>query len=239
MSNFVTNVGSQGGNAALLYTYNYANFNTGADVSYATGDDKWVRDNVYTPEIATWDTSLKWVFPVLDPSDPFTLLRGSNPDGSGNNIFGNKRRFTDLVGDAVVENFTGIYFDHLTGQKIAMTFNGLDIGNSFPDWESRLDYPFNNLVAGETGYHLPNYNEIMSFVVRFGVGYIRTFSNKFVQSSTTTATTANNYEFFFGSGGFATIASLVQRVKTQAITPPFYTKKAFTYNTTTKQMELS
>ena len=87
-----------GGGTEILYTYPYDLLNTGQDVSYAVGDDKWVRDNIYAPEIATWGTDLVWSMPVLNPSDLTKLLRGSSPDGSGNNIFGNKERFTDTLG---------------------------------------------------------------------------------------------------------------------------------------------
>ena len=226
MSNIVTNVGGQSGSVALLYAYDYGAFNTGADVSYATGDDKWVRDNVYNPEIATWDTSLIWVYPTLDPTDTTKLLRGSNPDGSGNNIFGNLERFTDDLGTQVYAN--SIKIDHFTG----LMWN--TINTSTETWEAGIILVNDSTNYGKTDWHLPNVNQYF-LSTRWGLPNSFLGESFNVSSMASTIRAADTNSFLWVRFDQNWIQS---RLRSQSSNTR-QTRKAFTYNTTTKQMELN
>jgi hypothetical protein len=135
--------------SAPLYIYPYDELNTGQDVSYAIGDDKWVRDNIFTPEINSWPTDRPLVKPILDPNDPTKLLRGATP--SGFNWFGNLERFTDTLGGQDYAN--NLVIDHLTG---------LMIDRIFKNGTSWLQIISNALVDN---FHLGNYKEYESLVI--------------------------------------------------------------------------
>lgn len=134
-----------------LYTYNYGALNTGQDVSYAVGDDKWVRDNVFNPEITSWDTTRPWVFPVLDPNDPTKLLRGAT--ASGNNIFGNKERFTDTLGGQDYTN--DLVIDHYLG--LMVTINTSPDGLTNSNWNTAILFHNDRNFQGFSDWFMGNW----------------------------------------------------------------------------------
>ena len=236
MSNFVTNVGSQGGGASILYAYNYGAFTTDQNVSYQTNDDKWVRDNVYNPEIATWDQSLVWSFPTLDPANFTLLLKGSNPDGSGNNIFGNKQRFTDTLGGQTYAN--NLIIDHFTGAMIYFEVDSsLRNFTTFNTFATALD------VGGYNDFHVGNAKELLS-VMRATQSDLAVFDyapfSFNLEQATSTSTTVyrsgagNEVLRMFAGAYFLTVVP--KGTTTRCMDIAF--RKAFTYNVTTKQMQL-
>jgi len=233
MSNFVTNVRSQGGSAALLYTYNYANFNTGINVSYVTGDDKNIRDTVINTEINTWPSNVlrPRLFPQLNPTDPTLLSFGVNPDGSGNNIFGNKNRFTDELGGTTYAK--DLVIDHFTGWMIKRTI--ISVGNS--NGETACNTNEALVFEGFSDWFTPNAIMILSILNPNGgfAGTFGPFDFAFTNRALWTSTKGNNFgwNFAFNDTYGVTNSSSDRTGSTLSF------RKAFTYNSTTKQMELS
>ena len=237
MSNIVTNVGGQGGSAAILYAYNYSDLSTDQNVSYQTNDDKWVRDNVFNPEINTWDNSLIWVYPTLDPNNFTLLLKGSNPNGSGNNIFNNKQRFTDTLGGQTYAN--NLYIDHLTGLMIY--FVGSTTNHTFASFNT---FATALNIFGYNDFHVGNGKELLS-VMRNAQAINGAFNYApfLFQNNHATSTSTTN----FRNGLAADVLRLLDGSYVLTIVNKgsgifclnIAFRKAFSYNTTTKQMELS
>jgi hypothetical protein len=231
-----------------LYTYPYSSFNTGQISSFAVGDDVWVRENVFNPEIASWPTDRPWVTPILDPNSPTKLLFGSNPDGSGNNIFGNKERFTDLVGG---QNYVNeVVIDHFTGEMKTKNY----IVSSL-DWETILNYHNNLVFAGKNDWHCGNSRQYELSAIEwfsglnyppfnYSVGTGDANSNLLAWTSTTSSFSSgsavrfnNNYNQT--NSGFGIGYRFIGRAKNQSQSIGLSFRKAFTYNPITGQMELT
>jgi hypothetical protein len=217
-----------------LYTYPYSSLNTGQISSFAVGDDVWVRENVFNPEIASWPIDRPWVTPILDPNSPTKLLFGSNPDGSGNNIFGNKERFTDLVGGQLYND--GLVIDHFTGLMIVIPF--VDTGAL---WESIIEFHHTRIFQGRDDYHAPNANEayFTQLTGQQGLNFhplnyaVPTVGNTRLKTSTTySLATTNNLTYPFINLAIAESKTADRRIG-------FSFRKAFTYNPVTGQMELT
>lgn len=147
------------GGAEPLYAYNYGALNTGQDVSYATGDDKWVRDNVFNPEIASWPTDRPLAFPLLSQTDFTKLVRGATPEGT--NIFGNLERFTDTLGGQIYAN--DLVIDHYTG--LMFSRDSLIINQAVSSWSSYINF-VNNLSIGDyNDFHGGNTKEWSSLII--------------------------------------------------------------------------
>lgn len=222
----------------VLHTYPYDKLNTGQTVKSADGDDKDIRDTVFAPEIAAQIASgLTLSFTVLDQTDPTKLLRGSNPDGSGTNIFGNLDRFTDTVGTQVYAN--GLVIDHYTGLMLPKDFN-LNLGV----WTSTLDFHNSLNLGGYSDWHCGNlkqYESIIDVSLENQLNY-PPFNFILVDGATKriwTSTSSNNsslaYQVFLNSNNSY---GCLPRNKADFETFAASFRKAFTYNPTTKQMEL-
>lgn len=213
-----------------LYTYPYDLFNTGQDVVFAQGDDKDIRDTVYIPEIAAQEASgLLLVYPRLSQTDPTKLVWGSNPNGSGTNIFGNLERFTDDLG---LQNYAnGVKYDHYLGLMAKV-----DVFTSFINWISALTAANNLTFFNKSDWHLGNTREhtlskswgiqaeFLGVTISTGVRFM---------SSTTDPADSSVFQWLRLSEEI-----ILNRDKGQSANAVFF-RKAFTYNSTTKQMQLS
>lgn len=217
-----------GGSSNVLYTYPYDSFNTGQDISYAQGDDKWVRDNVFNPEINSWDSNLIPVVPRLDQNDPTKLAFGCNPDGSGNNIFNNKERFTDTLGGQDYAN--GLVLDHYLGLMIT---NSFVISGSYKS--SIFINAQNYSNSGYSDFFIPNNNQ-HSFLQSSNQSLFNTYifltSNGICFSS---STDIDNKSAIL----IDTKRNQILRGSNTDVYNAFLCRKAFTYNPITEQMELS
>jgi hypothetical protein len=227
-----TNILIEGG-IGILYAYPYDKFNSGQNVSYAIGDDKSIRDTVFNPEIATWDTALKWVVPKIDGANPALLLSGSNPNGNGTNIFGNLQRFTDENGLQIYGN--NYYIDHATGMGIYLDDSVI---NGFTFLQS---IAFGNAVniLGFTDYHWPSQLELQSFAINLQSGPNAYNYSPFNADMRATRTSTTD------TGLDATTRNFLNRYRFDAIGKSAQStsigiafRKAFAYNTVTKQMDL-
>ena len=234
MSNFVTNIRSQGG-LSPLYAYPFAALGINEDVQYATGDAKWIVDNVITPEINTWPNAVTRprVFPELDPTDNTLLVFGCKQDGSGDNIFGNKQRYTDdLGGQTYASNYM---IDHYLGWGYAVfssaTATTWELG--IAEIEALTFNSFSNWHMPPLGLYflLANYlnNNPLENITLLLDGSSRTLH----ASSTTRSNDSTQCM------AFQTLLRFGFLQKTTSITYNLIFRKAFTYNATSEEMELN
>lgn len=221
-----------GSGSEPLYTYPYASFNTGADTIYAVGDDKWVMDNILNTEISSWPTDRPWIFPVLDPNDSTELLFGCNPDGSGNNIFRNKQRFTAANGSQM---FTNYILDHYLGIGYSI-YNPVTANN----WETSIAEIESLTQAGFNDWHLTNLrilNMLSDWTDNLPLSLVLSKISSSLSVNQGSSTTRSN-----GTSQAMFLQSLL-RVgfgnKSSALMGNIIFRKAFTYNPSTQQMELS
>jgi hypothetical protein len=236
-SAFAKDIVVASGGSQVLYAYPYDSFNTAQDISYAVGDDKSVKDTVFIPEVATWDTDLAWSMPVLNGSNFSLLVKGSNPNGNGTNFFGNLNRFTDINGLQVYAD--GLYIDHYTGMMIYT-----DFGSANRDFLNSLLYSNSLTIGGYSDFHWPNTLELLSIMsnvqgTQSDVLNYPPFNTVNFNDTRTSSTlivsgvlynnrgAADRYLLTFGTHAAAT----------NCLNLGF--RKAFQYNATTKQMELT
>jgi len=233
MSNFVTNVGSQGG-LSNLYAYPFAALGVNEDVQYATGDAKWIVDNVITPEINTWPNAVTRprVFPELDPTDNTLLVFGCKQDGSGDNIFGNKQRYTDdLGGQTYASNYM---IDHYLGLGYAVFSSG-----TATTWELGIAEIEALTFNSFSNWHMPPLG-LYFLLVRYQNIPLAYITNLINQSATTLhASSTTRLNLVTQCMSFQSLLRFGFSNKTRSIVDNLIFRKAFTYNSTTKQMELS
>jgi hypothetical protein len=124
--------------------YQEPNNHNFSNTMYAVGDAKWRYDNdLYMREQPTTPV----YYQKLDPNstDPVNTLLYDN-------IFGNRLRFTDDNGDAIIDITTQIsqgVYDHLTGRIWKR-----GISNNFRNWDATLNLELSNgyMVASREEY---------------------------------------------------------------------------------------
>jgi hypothetical protein len=137
-------VPSGGGSLPEGIAYQEPNNHNFSNTMYAVGDAKWRYDNnLYMREQPTTPV----YYQKLDPNstDPINTLLYDN-------IFGNRLRFTDDNGDAIIDLTTQILqgvYDHLTGRIWKR-----GISNAFRTWEPALNLELSNgyMVASREEY---------------------------------------------------------------------------------------
>lgn len=207
-----------------LHTYPYHLLNTGQVDSFAIGDDPWVRQNVFEPEMATWPTDRPWVYPTL--VDLVTL--------KDDNYFGNKNRYTNEVGGQDYAN--GVIIDHATGLMIANFISGQ--GN----WGANIQTHNDRVFFDKSDWHMGNLREWTFIIDTLNRNSIvrspfltlnpnSTFTNRYYTSTTDLLSPANAFIVPFS-------VAIVQD-KTGNRNVAFSFRKAFTYDPITEKMILA
>jgi hypothetical protein len=222
-----------GSGSQILNVYPYALINTTSTIQYSLNDDKWFRDNVINPEIATWPTNKEYVYPSLDVNNNYLLRRGANPDGSGNNIFGNLERFTDENGlqvygnDYIIDHYLGFGYSLFT--PITST-----------DWDTGLIELQALTKLGFSDWTLPNLRHLQLLYTWAESNPLSILMLKISAPATTSyssSTTRSNF-----TSQCMGIQSLLRSGfvnKASALTNMVICRKAFTYNATSGEMELT
>jgi len=225
---FVTNIKSS---PKILRTYPYDLASTFQDISYTNGDDKWVRDNVFVPEINSWPSDHIICTPQLDQEDFNLLLQGSNPDNSGNNIFDNKQRFTDKNGLQVyADNYI---IDHYLGVAYSI-FNPVLAA----DWISNIAEIEALTQEGFSDWHLPTVKQFMLTLKHSDLNPSSALINKIATASVRQKSSTTRSNQITQIMEAQTILRYAFSNKTNTFTDQLIFRKAFEYNVTTKQMQL-
>lgn len=216
----------------VLHTYPYHLLNTGQVDSFAIGDDPWVRENVFEPEMATWPTDRPWVYPTL--VDFFTL--------KDNNIFGNKNRFTDDLG--LQDYVNGIKIDHHIGSMFPIKKYFDDLSIDLPRAQEWFDAVIgcNSFSAlSKSDWFLPNVELLLSVAQKasaarfFGstIGLGGGPDNSLWASTVQMSNTGNRWNTINGQ-------ALSNYTTTAPFPRPYIPfRKAFTYDPITEKMILA